>query len=160
MDRLAHAASLIRRHPRLANLPLAIPGASHTIKAILGVAQQRRLPQFARAASERMARATVERCFEGHDFSRAENTGKKKGALAREGSVLLWPTRGTTTTSAILHASPGPASRRFRHRSPRHHVCCGRPLYDFGFLQQLAPISARFWSVCSAIDSGLPLCLP
>ncbi len=48
MDRLAHAASLIPGlTPRLANLPLATPGLSHAIKAILGVAQQRKLPRFA-----------------------------------------------------------------------------------------------------------------
>jgi len=44
MDRLAHVGSFA---PGVANLPLQMPVVSQTIKAVLGVAQQRRLPRFA-----------------------------------------------------------------------------------------------------------------
>ncbi len=50
MDRLAQAASVIPGvTPGLANLPLTLPGISHAVKAVLGVAQQRSLPRFAAA---------------------------------------------------------------------------------------------------------------
>jgi FAD/FMN-containing dehydrogenase/Fe-S oxidoreductase len=161
MDRLAHAASLIPGvTPRFANLPLAIPGASHTIKAILGVAQQRRLPQFApRSFQKEWQRAhRGNAALKGHDFSRAENTGKKKGALAREGSVLLWPdTWNNYYHPQSLHAAAQVLQAAgFVIEVPRHHVCCGRPLYDFGFLQQarayLRKVLVRF---APQIDSGL-----
>jgi len=40
---------------------------------------------------------------------------------------------------------------------PRHHVCCGRPLYDFGFLQQArAYLHKVLVQFAPQIDAGLP----
>src|ERR1700728_2308669 len=78
MDRLAHLSSLIPGiTPRLANLTLATPGLSHAIKAVLGVAPQRKLPQFA------------PRSFQ------SERKRSSRGFELREvrppGRLVLWP---------------------------------------------------------------------
>ncbi|MGB6611911.1 MAG: heterodisulfide reductase-related iron-sulfur binding cluster, partial [Acidobacteriaceae bacterium] len=141
IDRLARVASLIPGiTPRLANLPLAIPGASQAIKAILGVAQQRALPHFAA------------RSF--------QSSWMRLSFKARAGrAVLLWP----DTWNNYYHPQSLQAAAQvlqtagFAVEVPRQHVCCGRPLYDFGFLQQarayLRKVLVQF---APQIDGGLP----
>jgi len=142
MDRLAHAASLIPGiTPGLANLPLSVPGVAHAVKAILGVAPRRRLPQFA------------PRSFQ------AQWRTRERGRDASGRGVLLWP----DTWNNYYHPQSLQAAARvlqgagFAVEVPRQHVCCGRPLYDFGFLRQargyLEKVLHKF---APQIDAGLP----
>lgn len=117
MDRWASLASAA---PRLANLPLRVPGVDALAKRLLHVAPQRRLPAFARRSFR-----------DGFD--------EVRGEAATGGSpVLLWPdTWNNYFHPPALHA----ATKLLRAtgktvRIPREHVCCGRPLYDFGFLDE------------------------
>ncbi|MGB7353267.1 MAG: FAD-linked oxidase C-terminal domain-containing protein [Acidobacteriaceae bacterium] len=145
MDRLAHAASVIPGvTPGLANLPLRLPGLSHAVKAALGVAQQRRLPRFA-----------------ARNFQ-AEWRGRTQGGVASGAGrvrVLLWP----DTWNNYYHPQSLQAAARvlegagFSVEVPRQHVCCGRPLYDFGFLRQARGYLEKVLRAFSAqIDAGLP----
>jgi Fe-S oxidoreductase len=145
MDRLAHAASLLPGlTPALANLPLTLPGVSHAVKAVLGVAQQRRLPQFA------------PRSFQAGWQRRA-----RSGNPTTDGrqSVLLWPDTWNNYyhPQSLEAAARVLASAGFSVEVPRQHVCCGRPLYDFGLLPQargyLEEILRRF---TPQIDDGRP----
>ncbi|HLJ76434.1 MAG TPA: FAD-binding and (Fe-S)-binding domain-containing protein, partial [Acidobacteriaceae bacterium] len=119
MDRLAHVGSFA---PGLANLPLQMRGVSGAIKAALGVAQQRRLPQFATRSFQRERRGP-------RDRREAQFAGR---------AVLLWP----DTWNNYYHPQSLRAAAQVLERAgfavevPRKHVCCGRPLYDFGFLRQ------------------------
>jgi FAD/FMN-containing dehydrogenase/Fe-S oxidoreductase len=149
MDRLAHAASLISGvTPRLANLPLTLPGVSNAIKAILGVAQQRRLPQFA------------PRSFQ----NSWQNTSKRRiPQVPREalppGRLVLWPdTWNNYYHPQSLHAATRVlAQTGFDLEVPRQHVCCGRPLYDFGLLRQARNYLLRILDqFAPQIDAGLP----
>ncbi len=73
--------------------------------------------------------------------------------------MLLWP----DTWNNYYHPQSLIAAAQILERAgftpevPRQHVCCGRPLYDFGFLQQarayLEKILADF---APQIDAGLP----
>ena len=140
MDRLAHAASLLPGiTPRLANLPLALPGVSHTIKAMLGVAQQRTLPQFAPRS-----------------FQNEWRPISSKGVAPR---VVVWPdTWNNYYHPQSLHAAGQVLIRAgFTPEVPRRHVCCGRPLYDFGFLKQAREYLLRILQqFAPQIDAGLP----
>jgi FAD/FMN-containing dehydrogenase/Fe-S oxidoreductase len=162
MDRLARAASVLPgATTRLANLPLALPGVSHAIKAMLGVAQQRSLPQFAARCfrSEWHANHRGNAVLKGHDFSRAGSGPTRKGALAAEGSILLWPdTWNNYYHPQSLHSAAAVLRRAgFAVEVPRSHVCCGRPLYDFGFLRQArAYLSQILSQFAPDIDAGLP----
>jgi len=170
MDRLAHAASLIPGvTPRLANLPLATPGLSHAIKAILGVAPQRTLPRFAPQSfrhqwhrthhSPREAPPPGRLVLKGLGFSRADSGHGGQRALAPEGRVLLFPdTWNNYYHPQSLHAAARVlTSAGFAPEVPRQHVCCGRPLYDFGFLRQARAYLERILEqFAPQIDAGLP----
>jgi Fe-S oxidoreductase len=113
MDKWARLASTAQG---LANLPLRIPGVAGVVKRVLGVAQQRELPAFAR------------RSFQA-EFSSANETGN---------ALLLWPdTWNNYFQPEALHAAVKVlAAAGNRVEIPKTHVCCGRPLYDFGFLDE------------------------
>jgi FAD/FMN-containing dehydrogenase/Fe-S oxidoreductase len=148
MDRLAHAASLIPGiTTRLASIPLATPGVSHAIKAVLGVAQQRRLPKFAPRSFQNSWR----------------NHSGNSLAAAREahppGRLVLFPdTWNNYYRPQSLHAAARVLqTAAFAVEVPPHHVCCGRPLYDFGFLKQARQYLLKILNqFAPQIDAGLP----
>lgn len=138
MDRWASIAS---RAPGLANVSMKLPGASRLMKTMLGVAQQRRLPVFA-AESFRAS------------FLRRE-VGKGEGK-----EVLLWP----DTWNNYFHPSALTAAAKLLNESghavriPQKHICCGRPLYDFGFLDQARQYLLKILDVFeSQILAGIPV---
>ena len=126
-DKLARWGSLT---PALTNAILTGPVTSPLIKHIVGVAQARELPRLA-------ARSFVS----GHDFSRAAEAPRQNRALAPEAisnppQVVLWP----DTWNNYYHPQTLAAAETvltdagFEVIVPRGHICCGRPLYDFGHL--------------------------
>ncbi|MGC9198267.1 MAG: FAD-binding and (Fe-S)-binding domain-containing protein [Acidobacteriaceae bacterium] len=146
MDQWARMASLIPGvTPRLANLPLQIPGLRDGIKAALGIAAERRLPQFAA------------RSFQ----SRVKSAGSKGGsAQVVAQSVVLWP----DTWNNYFHPQTLEAARGvltdagFGVEVPQQHVCCGRPLYDFGLLDDARRYLVRILRILAPqIDAGLPI---
>jgi Fe-S oxidoreductase len=139
MDRWAHLASPA---PDLANLPMRIPGIRSLVKAVAGVAPQRTLPQFARQSFQSQYRKV------------AGGTVGSRGT-----SLLLWPdTWNNYFHPQVLGAAHEVlASAGFQVQFPAEHICCGRPLYDFGFLDQarkyLVDILKRLGP---QIDAGMP----
>ncbi len=116
MDRWAHLASFA---PALANLPLRTPILRETLKHLLGIAPQRLLPPF--------AASNFRRTFHQRPHPAASPAGKP---------VLLWPdTWNNYFHPQALHAAAKVLSASGHAvEVPRDHICCGRPLYDFGFL--------------------------
>jgi FAD/FMN-containing dehydrogenase/Fe-S oxidoreductase len=147
MDRWAAMASVVPGvTTQLANLPLRIPGVSHAIKAALGIAPQRSLPAFAA------------RSFQSQH--RAQNPGPGAQKTGSGGRVLLWPDtwnnyyhpQALTAANQVLEAAG------FRVQVPRGHICCGRPLYDFGFLTEARAYLDRVMQTLGAeIESGMPI---
>jgi FAD/FMN-containing dehydrogenase/Fe-S oxidoreductase len=178
MDRLAQLASTIPGvTPRVANFTLATPGLSQIIKAVLGVAPQRKLPQFAPRSfrhdwvKTRPPQTAIDRngFVSGHDFSRADNARQTNGASAPEAEmreapppgrpVLLWPdTWNNYYHPQSLHAAAQVLTQAgFAIEIPRRHICCGRPLYDFGFLPAARSYLEKILSdFAPQIDAGLP----
>jgi FAD/FMN-containing dehydrogenase/Fe-S oxidoreductase len=145
MDRLARFASIFPGvTPRLANIPLATPGVSHAIKAVLGVAQQRKLPRFAARSFQNLWRGS----------------SRPEGHPAVPGSqVLLWPDTWNNYyyPQSLAAAAEVLESAGFSIEVPRHHVCCGRPLYDFGFLKQARSYLEKILhEFAPQIEAGLP----
>jgi FAD/FMN-containing dehydrogenase/Fe-S oxidoreductase len=116
MDRWASLAAIA---PTLANLPLRIPFLNRAAKSILGVAPQRTLPRFAP-----------------RNFRDEFNRTRRQSASGTK--LLLWPDtwnnyfhpQALHSAAKILTASGNSV------QIPRDHICCGRPLYDFGFLDE------------------------
>jgi FAD/FMN-containing dehydrogenase/Fe-S oxidoreductase len=116
MDRWARLASVA---PSLANLPGRTPGIKNMIKSVLGVAPQRNLPRFA---------AT--------NFRDQFNRSNRSNASGQP--VLLWPDTWNNYfhPQALVSAAKLLTAAGTSVQIPQRHVCCGRPLYDFGFLDQ------------------------
>ncbi len=113
--------SLAMSAPMLANLPLRIPGVRSVVKAILGIAPQRELPSFA-----------------AHKF-RERYLKTDAGSKKQEGrKVLLWPDTWNNYfhPSALTSAAKVLTDSGNSVQIPQKHICCGRPLYDFGFLDE------------------------
>jgi Fe-S oxidoreductase len=111
-DQLARWGALT---PALTNALLTGSITSPLIKHIVGVAQQRQLPRLA-ANSYRKGRVS---------------------AAASEGErVLLWPdTWNNYYHPQTLAAAESVLTQAgFQVEIPQGHICCGRALYDFGFL--------------------------
>ncbi len=122
--RHAYAFGLIDQAARLASLaPAAVnavghaPGLSRLVKLAAGMAQPREMPAFA----PRTLR---------HWFS--SRPGRNGGGRR----VILWP----DTFNNYFHVDVGVAAVEaledagYHVVMPEQHLCCGRPLYDYGFL--------------------------
>jgi Fe-S oxidoreductase len=174
-DRLARWGSLT---PALTNALLTGPVTSPLIKRMAGVAQERQLPRLAPRSYRRDRESALKGhdftgCGKtplgpaeasGHDFSRAENAPESQRALAPEGKaaapqVLLWPDTWNNYyhPQTLAAAESVLAQAGFRVETPRGHLCCGRPLYDFGLLgaarRYLAKVLDR---MAPQIDAGMP----
>jgi FAD/FMN-containing dehydrogenase/Fe-S oxidoreductase len=138
---LAYWVRLARLAPPLANLVTHAPLVSDLAKLAAGMAPERRVPSF---APERFTKW----------FRR-----RPPGNPARP-AVLLWP----DTFNDHFHPETAQAAVEvleragFRVELPRGDLCCGRPLYDYGFLGM-----ARRWlrqtltALRPEIQAGVPV---
>jgi FAD/FMN-containing dehydrogenase/Fe-S oxidoreductase len=134
-DRLARVGSLA---PALTNGLLTGPLTSPLIKYIAGVAQERALPRLA---------------------ARSYQQGRVAAVGAAGERVLLWPdTWSNYYHPRILAAAESLLGEAgFRVETPRGHICCGRPLYDFGLLGAARAYLAKVLDrMAPQIEAGLP----
>jgi Fe-S oxidoreductase len=123
IDRLAQLAGFA---PRLVNAINNAPLICSLIKKILHIHPQRAFPRFAKpfTPDRRLAR----------DARRRHDRRPTLSATAPE--VFLW----ADTFNNYFHPSTMRAAHQvlttagFRVALPNRHLCCGRPLYDFGML--------------------------
>jgi FAD/FMN-containing dehydrogenase/Fe-S oxidoreductase len=110
-------ARLASRIPRLVNVFTHIPGLSAVGKKLAGIATERRVPSFATETFR--------------EWFRKRGTKNSTGA-----PVILWP----DTFNNYFHPEIGKATVEVledagcRVSLPEENLCCGRPLYDYGFL--------------------------
>jgi FAD/FMN-containing dehydrogenase/Fe-S oxidoreductase len=148
-DKLARWGSLT---PALTNALLTGPITSPLVKYIAGVAGERKLPRLA-ARSYQQFRAGAD---ETANIPRpAINTNQKSAPP----QVVLWP----DTWNNYYHPQTLAAAETvlidagFRVEVPKGHICCGRPLYDFGLLSAARSYLAKVLErMAPKIDSGLP----
>ncbi len=116
MDRWARVGSVA---PMLTNLPLRVPGVSRLTKSLLGIAAQRELPALAPVSFRK-------------SFHASNSVGKTVAP------VMLWAdTWNNYFQPQALHSAVKLlAATGHAVQVPQRHVCCGRPLYDFGFLDE------------------------
>ena len=138
-DRLARYGALA---PALTNAILTGPITSPLIKRIAGVARERQLPRLAPKS-----------------FQKARISSANLVQKAAAPQVLLWPDTWNNYyhPQSLEAAESVLALAGFRVETPRGHICCGRPLYDFGLLRAarsyLAEVLRR---MTPQIDAGLP----
>ena len=139
IDKWARLASL---WPGMVNLVTQTPGLSALAKVAAGMPQERSIPEFA------------PKNFRSWFAAR----GKKKGAT--KGKVILWadtfnnyffPETAQAATEVLESAG-------FEVKVPMQHLCCGRPLYDYGFLDMAKEYLQRTMKVLRKdILAGVPM---
>ena len=115
IDQAARVGALM---PEAAEFLTHVPPFARIAKLAVGMHPARRIPSFAPLSLQQWFR-------------------RRGGSANRSGPrVLLWP----DTFNNHFHTDVGVASVEaleaagYQVVMPRGHVCCGRPLYDFGFL--------------------------
>ncbi len=138
IDQWARVASL---WPGLVNLVTQTPGLSHLAKIASGMPLERRIPEFAPQSFQAWFQRREQR-----------NHGKPK--------VILWPDTFNNfffpqTARAAVEVLEDAG---YQVEVPQGHFCCGRPLYDYGFLdlakKYLQDIMERLGP---QIDAGIPI---
>jgi FAD/FMN-containing dehydrogenase/Fe-S oxidoreductase len=134
-------ARLASMAPRAANFFAQSPLLSGMIKALLGIAQARKLPLF--------APQTFKAWF-----------SKRTSGNPKAPQVILWvdtfnnyfSPQIATAAVEVLEAAG------FRVTVPSQHLCCGRPLYDYGMLD-LAREKLReiLKALETEIEAGIPV---
>ncbi|MGO9324995.1 MAG: FAD-binding and (Fe-S)-binding domain-containing protein [Terracidiphilus sp.] len=147
-DHLARYGSLA---PSLTNATLTGSLTSPLIKRIAGVARERHLPRLP-SKSYQKARTTPTNLVQ-------ESAPPQVVQKAAAPEVLLWPDTWNNYyyPQALSAAEAILTETGFQVEVPRGHICCGRPLYDFGFLGAARNYLARVLSrLAPQIEAGLP----
>jgi FAD/FMN-containing dehydrogenase/Fe-S oxidoreductase len=127
-------AGFAAKVPRLANLMTRLPFA----KTFAGVAKNRRMPLFARKTFR-------------DRFRRVPSSGKR---------VILWT---DTFNNHFLPETAVAAAEVLQHAGydvtiPAKRVCCGRPLYDWGFLARAKKVLRETLDVLrDDLRAGVPV---
>ena len=138
VDRSARIASLA---PGLANLFTQTPVLNAIAKKAAGMPQARHIPPFAPQPFKAWFR---------NRRSRAQGSAK----------VILWP---DTFNNYFFPETARAAVEVLEHfgyevQVPMQHLCCGRPLYDYGFLDQAKKYLTRILDALEPdIRSGVPM---
>jgi Fe-S oxidoreductase/FAD/FMN-containing dehydrogenase len=146
IDRWAKIGS---RVPRLANLFSSAPGLRHVLQSVLHLAPQRSMPQLARSTFQSWARNR-----------RVPELDGSNGSTSGKSDVILWADTFNNyfrpeTSWAALEVLQGAG---FNVIVPQIHLCCGRPLYDFGLLEKARQYLERILSALTApIMAGVPV---
>jgi FAD/FMN-containing dehydrogenase/Fe-S oxidoreductase len=141
IDQWARLASFA---PRPINALSGLFGIRHGVKKALGLAPQRKLPPFAEESFVRWLRRQSAR------------------PTPRRGEVVLF----ADTFNNYFHPAPAQAAWEVLVHAgysvhvpqTRQHLCCGRPLYDFGLLDSAVRYLRRVLDILGPqIDAGLPV---
>jgi FAD/FMN-containing dehydrogenase/Fe-S oxidoreductase len=127
--------------PALTNAVLTGSITSPFIKRAVGVAQQRELPRLA-----------------SRSYQKGREAARTGGQLAAP-QVLIWPDTWNNYyhPQTLIAAESVLTQAGFQVETPRGHICCGRPLYDFGLLGAARNYLSKVLSrMGSQIDAGLP----
>jgi Fe-S oxidoreductase len=137
IDQWSRVASL---WPGLVNLVTQTPGLSHLAKLAAGMPLRRTIPEF--------APQTFRKWFSGRE---AQSNGG--------GKVILWPdTFNNYFFPETAQAATEVIERAgFQVEVPSGHLCCGRPLYDYGMLNMAKHYLQRIMDTLRPqIEAGTP----
>jgi FAD/FMN-containing dehydrogenase/Fe-S oxidoreductase len=127
-------------------------GVRWLINNLLGLAPKRQIPQF--------AAMSFQRWFGTHRSEKEEKSRQTQAATTTEPEVVLW----VDTFNNYFHPETSRAAMEvledagFRVTISQKHLCCGRPLYDFGMLDEAKKYLVRILEALGPqIDAGLPV---
>jgi len=150
MGRIGEWAPLAMRAPNLVNALTGLPPFSGLSKLIAGVAPERALPRFAQRSFSAQFDA----------IHRAQRDPARARGTRRGDPVLLFPDtfsnyfrpHSALAAARVLEASGA------RVELPKERLCCGRPYYDFGMLDEARAALKKLLRVLAPqIESGTPI---
>ena len=151
IDRWARLGSAF---PRLANAAARAPGLGAIMRRALHLAESRELPRFATTTFKQWARR------HGVPVAGDRPPGGAMSPPPAGHDVILW----ADTFNNYFHPETAVAAYEvlgaagFRISVPRGHLCCGRPLYDFGMLTRAKAYLQRVMQgLGDEIDAGCPI---
>ena len=131
--------------PRLVNAIAQAPGLTTLFKKIGGLSTKREIPRFATRtfvewfrSRHRPSRLRSQGNPASFGEARRSAEGAEAAAMSHGGEVILWP----DTFNNHFHPETAIAATEvleaagFDVSIPARSMCCGRPLYDYGFLTQ------------------------
>jgi Fe-S oxidoreductase len=141
--------------PALTNSILTGPLTSPLIKRIAGVAQERQLPRLAPKSFQKTRNPSRNLGDPGPSHLGTGDATKED----QQQAVLLWPDTWNNYyhPESLQAAETVLALAGFRVETLRGHICCGRPLYDFGLLSAARSYLAQVLDrMTPQIDAGMP----
>ena len=151
IDRWARMASIA---PGIANFFSHAPGFKDVLQVALHLAPQRELPRISSSSFRHWALRHGVPSVNGGS-SRASSVSAADGREA-----ILW----VDTFNNYFHSETSRAAldvlrqAGFKVSIPRHPLCCGRPLYDFGMIGRAKEYLQRILqALAGPIDAGLPI---
>jgi Fe-S oxidoreductase len=137
MSHIERWARLAEHLPWLANLGTQTPGLSAISKWVAGLDQRRKVPAFQHSFRSRF---------------KSKRTGGDR--------VMLWADTfnnyfrpGTAMAAARVLEAAG-----YEVMVPKDRLCCGRPLYDWGYLDEAKALWEKtFTSLRETVASGIPI---
>ena len=140
--------------PRIANFFSHTPGLVHLVRKMSRLAPERQLPRLAHVSFQKWARRNRVPGLE------EEIKRESQPATYKSREVILW----ADTFNNYFHPETARAALEvlrdagFKARVSRQHLCCGRPLYDFGMLDTAKTYLRRILQILGdQIDAGLPI---
>lgn len=145
MGQIYRWARLGSRYPDLVNLLARTPGIANLAKAAGGITQNRSIPLF--------ARQTFKHWFKDHAAQRDRRYQDRP-------QVILWA--DTFNNHFFPHTAQAAVevleSAGYRVTVPRQHLCCGRPLFDYGMLDEAkVKLQEILAALRSSIETGTPV---
>jgi FAD/FMN-containing dehydrogenase/Fe-S oxidoreductase len=138
-------AHLAHRNPGLANSVGTVPGIAGLARLMAGVDPHRRLPRFA----DKTFRSGLPP--ETPDLGGARSAERRVVLFADTFTEGFAPSQGLAALRVLQAAG-------FTVEVPRADLCCGRPLYDRGFLRQARRLLGRMMKTFEPeLDSGVPI---
>jgi Fe-S oxidoreductase len=139
MGRIGEWAPLAARMPRLSNALTQAPVLSSIVKAVAGIAPERALPRLSTQSIRKEIQAMKP---------------------ADGDPALLFP----DTFTSFFRPQTGIAAARVleaagaRVELPKEHLCCGRPYYDYGMLDEAkASLQKLLSALAPQIEAGTPI---
>jgi FAD/FMN-containing dehydrogenase/Fe-S oxidoreductase len=149
IDRWARLGSMA---PRMANVLSHAPGLKDLLHGVLNLAPDREMPSLASVSFRRWALR--------HGTPTAGDVRRGRTVANGDADIILWvdtfnnyfhPQTSRAALELLRHAG-------FRVAIPRDHLCCGRPLYDFGLLDHARNYLQRvLHTLGPEIDAGRPI---